>query len=422
MSPTPLIAPLITDPIDYFARGRATAQTLSSDVEAQILRDFIPKHSLLILSTFLFTGCGGGGSNQPDNPPTLWDQIKANTIPELVLVSEFNPPTRLSSIGTLAWEDGVYVSDDGLSIFSFYAPVDIFKWVSYSLANPACPAVSNFIRGSVLSGTDLDLETPYDNIYGCTEGLMHSDIAYSTRASVDEPFSNWQRHPLSTDFIYDGGFVASSNNNGTYDLVFSSSNGSNKNDIYWVRNSALIPASATPVSISATINTAEQQDNPHLERITANDLILLFDNRGIGDQDTQISFSISNDDGATWSVPQLMSINSAIATEDLHGHLYKDASNNWWLYFASNRSGILQIYRSQHVNNDLVNDFDNWNVPQKVMGAGYVAAGLGDIPGIGEPTLTSNGDLYFVVAYCKKLGDQTDYDSCDVDPWVATRK
>lgn len=149
---------------------------------------------------------------------------------------------------------------------------------------------------------------------------------------------------------------------------------------------------------------------------------MLFDNHGAGDPDTQISFTISNDNGSNWSIPQTLSINSANATEDLQGYLYKDLSNNWWLYFSSNRDGPIEIYRSQHINNDIVNDFDSWSTPEKVLGSGIVADGSGSIVGVGEPTLTSNGDLYFVVVYCKNPADQTDYDSCDIDPWVATSK
>ncbi len=383
------------------------------------------KH-IFLLFLFILIGCNEDNSSltntSPSPSPTLWDRIKTNASPTLYLTSDFNNPNRLSSIGTLSWEDGVYVSDDGLFIFSFYAPVDILKWVNYTIANPVCPPVSSFIRGSVLFGTDLDLADPVDNPWGCTEGVMHSDIAYASRTSVGESFSSWSRHSLSTDFVYDGGFAASNNGDGTYDLVFSKSNDPNKNDIYWLRNSTLAPASGNPVSISATINTTAQQDNPHLERISSNDLILLFDNHGIGDPDTQISFSISTDNGSNWSSPQVMTINSAIATEDLQGHLYQDSSDNWWLYFSSNRGSSIEIYRSQHANNDLVNDFNSWDSPEIVLGVGSVSEGLGSINAVGEPTLTSNGDLYFVVVYCKNLEDQTDYDSCDIDPWVATIK
>ena len=299
-------------------------------------------------------------------------------------------------------------------------PVDLLKWVDYAISNPPCPAVSNFIRGEVLSGTNLGLG---ETVGICTEGVMHSEIAYATRANVNDDFGAWNRHAFSADFVYDGGFVTADNGVGAFDLVYSASTASNRNDIFWLRGSDLTPPSASPDPISATINTSAQEDNPHLERIDADNLILLFDNHGVGDPDTQISFSHSADNGSTWTSPQPMAINSAAATEDLQGHLYQDASDNWWLYFSSNRGGIVEIYRSQHGSNDLVTDFENWSEPpDKVVSVGSVSGGLGTIAAVGEPTLSANGDLYFVVVYCKNPEDQTAYDSCDIDPWVATRK
>ncbi|MBW2736739.1 MAG: hypothetical protein JRH20_30500 [Deltaproteobacteria bacterium] len=323
-------------------------------------------------------------------------------------------------MGTLAWEDGLYVSDDGLSLFSFYMPADLIKWVSFVGTHPICPAVANFIRGEALTGTDFDLQPPLNNPWGCTDGVLHSEIAVASRPTTADEFSGWKRHSLSKDFVYDGGFVSSLNGDGTFDLIFSQSTDNNKNDIFWVRESAsLSPALASPVSLSATINTDAQQDNPHLERLDAKNLVLLFDNHGIGDADTQIRYSVSGDDGASWSTPKLLSINSDMATEDLQGHLFKDSAHNWWLYFSSNRAGQVEIYRAKHRNNDLIGDFDNWAVVEKVIGVGAVLGDLGVIAAVGEPSLTSNGDLYFVVVYCKEATEQTAYDSCDIDPWYA---
>ena len=93
------------------------------------------------------------------------------------------------------------------------------------------------------------------------------------------------------------------------------------------------------------------------------------------------------------------------------------------MYLDANRDGQVEIWRSQH--NDSANiftSFNDWAAPEKVMAVGSVSGSLGTIEAVGEPTLTSSGDLYFVVVYCKNADDQTDYDSCDIDPWVATKK
>ncbi len=140
----------------------------------------------------LLISCGEEQTDVPNTPvpQTLWDKIKANASPNLLLTSEFNTPSRLESIGTLAWEDGLYVSDDGLNIFAFYAPMDLLKFVTYSDSYGPCPPISSYIRGSILNGMNLDTEAPIDNFGGCTQGVMHSDIAYASRPSINESFSS----------------------------------------------------------------------------------------------------------------------------------------------------------------------------------------------------------------------------------------
>lgn len=374
------------------------------------------------------------------NPPTLWDNIKNNAVPSVQLTSEFNTPSRLSSIGTLAWEDGVYVSDDGLYMFAFYAPMDLLKFTVYSDSyGAACPPISNYIRGTVLTGMDLDTEAPIDNLGGCTQGVMHSDIAYASRASINDSFSSWIRHSVSNPtttnpalFYYEGGFSSSKRSTGNYDIVFSRSTfDGNKNNLYWVQDVTSLTPSNPVINAVPDLNTANQEDNPHLERVVTGDdnkLIMLYDNHGDSSATDYIMYySTSSDTGGSWSAAQPLGANinysSASKDENIQGHLFKDASNHWWLYFSSNRSGSIEIWRSQHNNNaNIFTDFDNWSASEKVIAIGSVSGGYGTIVGVGEPTLTTNGDLYFAVVYCKNAGDQTAYDSCDIDPWVATKK
>ena len=397
----------------------------------------------LLICCFVFlVSCGGGSSDVPptSNPPlatpTLWDNIKNNALPALLLSAEFNTPTRLTNVSTLAWEDGIYVSDDGLHLFSFYAPVSLFKFQQYVSAYPyvapnVCAPISDYIRGAILTGSDFELQPVYDlpdSICNHGNGIVHSEIAYASRDSVNDNFSAWSRHPVSTDFVYDGGFSATDNGDGTYHLVYSQSTSANQNDIYWVQNAnSLNPGSATPVPLPAPINTNMQEDNPHLERISASELILLLDNHYEtgGSGDTHISYSISVDNGTSWSTPTIIATGTINDyTEDLSAHLYIDNVNNWWLYFTSNRDGKVEVWRIQHANNNLIADFDNWNTSsiEKVIAAGSVTGGMGTIEGIGEPSLTADGDLHFAVVYCKNQSDQTVFDGCDIDPWVATRK
>jgi len=395
------------------------------------------KNFPLLCCLILFVGCGGGSEFSPSRSPTLWDRIKSNASPSLLLNTEFNTPTRLANVSTLAWEDGVYVSDDGLHLFAFYAPVSLFKFQgyvnSYSYVAPnVCAPISDYIRGTILTGSDFELQPPYDlpgSICNHGNGIVHSEIAHASRASLNDGFSSWTRHSVSTDFVYDGGFAATDNNDGSYHLVYSqATSDGNQNDIYWVQDAtSLNPGTVTPTAFPDPINTNMQEDNPHLERISTTELVLLFDNHYEtgGSGDTRISYSISTDNGTSWSVPEIIATGTINDyTEDLSGHLYLDNANNWWLYFTSNRGGKVEIWRIQHTNNNLVTDFDNWNTMsiEKVIAAGGVAGDAGTIEGAGEPSLTANGDLYFAVVYCKKQSDQTDFVGCDIDPWVATKK
>jgi hypothetical protein len=398
----------------------------------------------LFFSTILLSACSHEEDQAPASlvtptSPTLWDKIKTNASPQLLLTSEFNASARLSGVGTLAWEDGVYVSDDGLHLFAFYAPMDLLKFVIYSDSYGACPPISNYVRGSILSGMDLDLETPIDNLGGCTQGVMHSDIAYASRSSTNESFSSWSRHSVSNPtsanpalFYYEGGLSTSQRSSGNYDIVFSRSTfDNNKNNLYWVQDVASLSPSNPNIVGIAGLNTANQEDNPHLERVDSSDdnkLVMLYDNHGDSSAtDYLMYYSKSADGGANWDAAISLGANinssSAVKDENIQGHLFKDTSSVWWLYFSSNRDGSVEIWRSQH--NDSANifvDFNNWAAPQKVMSVGSVNDSVGTIEGVAEPTLTNDGDLHFVVVYCKNVSDQTDYDSCDIDPWVATKK
>lgn len=375
----------------------------------------------------------------PSETPTVWDNIKNNTVPSVQLTSEFNTPVRLKNVSTLAWEDGLYVSDDGLHIFAFYAPFDLLKFVPYSDGYGACPPISDYIRGNALDGQDLDTEAPIDNLGGCNDGVMHSDISYATRSSTSDDFSTWSRHSASNPtsaapalFYYEGGPVTSKRSTGNFDIVFSRSTfDGNKNNLYWIQNVTTLTPSNPTINALTDLNSANQEDNPHLERVDSGDddkLVMLYDNHGDSSAtDYVMYYSISSDGGANWSAAQAVgaNINSSTASKDenIQGHLYKDDSNIWWLYFTSNRSGTTEIWRSQH--NDSANiftNFDNWAAPEKVIAKGSVTGSYGTIEGLGEPVLTTAGDLHFAVVYCKNAGDQTAYDSCDIDPWVARKK
>ena len=157
------------------------------------------------------------------------------------------------------------------------------------------------------------------------------------------------------------------------------------------------------------------EDNPHMERpdpAKPNHLVLFFDSDdrpGKGQHD--IFYSESDDAGATWSGPfPVSSVNTALDEEQ--PHLFRE-KGQWWLYLtAVNESDHkLGIFRYRQAR---AGDWDSWVDRQLVVGAGTAA-------GVGEPTLTEDGDLSFVVVIDNAAGG-TKTDRYDCDPWFMKRK
>lgn len=346
-------------------------------------------------------------NNQPNKPD--WAAIKAGAQPR-VLVPDFGPPQRLS-IATLGWEDGLYISRDGLHLYAFYAPADMISYSEFFQQNPNCPDITPFLRGPTLN---MDLTT---NPWGCPN-VLHSDIAYANRSSPDGTFAPWRLSGIAEPYRFEGGFVSLENPDGTIDFVYSKSTDNNMNDLFWGRHTNHNPSSASAVPMPSPINTSGQEDNPHLERLPDGSLVLLFDNHGGNDPVTTIRFSMSKDNGTTWSPPVELPAPINSGQNNLHGHLYFDG-RDWWLYFASDRNGLLSIFRSRHKNPGKITErFSEWGPVEAVIEPGAVASG-GTMIGVGEPTLTRWGDLYFVVVIQATNGNT--YDRYDIDPWFVPR-
>ena len=92
-------------------------------------------------------------------------------------------------------------------------------------------------------------------------------------------------------------------------------------------------------------------------------------------------------------------------------HLYQDGSGTWSLYYSAEQSDDrLAIYR---VRQSIAGNWDSWTGKELVVGPGNTA-------GVGEPTLTSKGDISFVVIYENPQGTKTD--RFDGDPWFLPKK
>jgi hypothetical protein len=159
--------------------------------------------------------------------------------------------------------------------------------------------------------------------------------------------------------------------------------------------------------------TEADEDNPHIERIGGDSLIILFD------RDRYVYYSLSGDNGETWSEPSLVTrILNDQAPYDTQPHLWFDGSS-WWVYFgADNENGQHSIYRSRQ---QIPGDWDSWGPKEPVIEPGPVEGGYGTVIGVGEPTLTAGGDLSFAVIYAD-LNSPDSTDVFDCDPWIMPRK
>ncbi|MBK6265213.1 T9SS type A sorting domain-containing protein [Marivirga sp. S37H4] len=352
---------------------------------------------ILLLTTLLSYGFSYGQN---------WESIKAEISPVIELPHEYDTVYR-QALSTRGWEDGVHISEDGLNLYCTYVPIDLLSFVlNGDLPNDFS---AQYLRGAPTFGMDL-----LTNPIGATEWL-HSDILYAQRNTVMDPFSSWTLSDMARVFYSEGAPSPSFTANSTLVefMVFTSNdNATNNTDIWLIKNTSKNP-SGTGAPMPFPINTLNNEDNPHLVRIDNNNLILFFDSDNLpgGKGDIDIWFSESNDNGATWNSPSNLNSINTIQKEHqpfLHKDLHTD---NWFLYYSSfHTDGKLAIFRAEQL---IDNDWYSWGDPQLVLSAGNSA-------GVGEPTLTENGDISFVVVYADPDMNSI-YDRFDADPWFLER-
>jgi len=328
---------------------------------------------------------------------SAWDSIKMQAMPQVALTAEFGTPVK-QKLANSGWEDGVEISKDGLHLYCSYVPGDLLSWTT----NNADPAkFSSYQRGPTF-GLDL-----VSNPVGASSWI-HSDILVASRASMNDPFNSWSLSKMARPVFSEGapapydntGFVFTSNDKDpTYDT-----------DI-WIIDGYPNP-SGTGEPLPGFLHTAFTEDNPHMERLSDRSLVLFFDSdnypNGLGSHD--LWYSTSDNNGTTWSVPENVStVNTA--DKEHQPYLFKDPQGNWYLYFSAVHSdGKLAIFRTKQ------HDAGNWNR----WGPKELVISAGNTAGIGEPSLTENGDLSFVVVYENKDGSL--YDRYDADPWFLPNK
>lgn len=354
-----------------------------------------------LLLALLGSSCGGGGDTSPPPvaPLTGWALVRSQAAPQVLLTAEFGTPS-IQSIALDGWEDGIAISRDGLHLFALYAPADL---LSFTLAGADMTRCGDYLRGPRLG---MDLATNPLSL----PTWLHSDIVHATRASTAQPFGPWQLSAMHRAFVSEGAPLAQDPSGGGWGLFVYTCNENPPytTDVVLMRSAALDPAGVGTL-LPAPVNTTATEDNPHIERLSATDLVLFFDSNdrpgGIGLHD--IWYTTSGDDGATWAAPALVTTIDTVNKEH-QPHLYHAANGTWWLYYTSGVRGKDEIWRAAQVT---AGNWDSWGTPELVVGAGNTA-------GVGEPTLTVAGDLSFVVVY-EDAAHGTATDRFDADPWFA---
>lgn len=349
------------------------------------------------LLTFIFVQFSTFSFSQPD-----WPAIKSN--------ATFNVPDPaygepyLQANHVPGWEDGLYMTRDGMQLFSTYLPVDVFSWLGDFVLDPVCFDFHPYYRPPLL---DIDTIT---NVFGC-EKYMQSDIVLASRDLPTDSFELWDSSNLQEAFSFDGGAQGVLGEDNTFDLfVFTKDGiGTSSTDIFFMQD---VPRNPTSETAEPIFVTEGQEDNPHIERLDDTTLVLLFD------RDRYMYYALSYDNGDSWEEEVLIpTVLNDQAPYDVQPHLWNDGAD-WWVYFcAEDEDGIRSIFKSRQTN---VNDWGNWDEPELVIGPNFIIPELGYIYGIGEPTLSEWGDLSFVVVYGNhELPDSTD--AYDCDPWFLPR-
>jgi hypothetical protein len=336
---------------------------------------------------------------QLDNANAAWWLAKRSQTPVVMVSGEFGEP-YLQPIATMGWEDGVYISRDGLYLYCTYVPADFY---AYTLNGDTADHLYLYERGPSY-GQDFTT-----NPTGGTFPWLHTDILYSQRNSTNEPFLSWHLSGLARSVYSQGGFVAILADPNTYDWVVFTSNDSPGyvTNLRWFRN-----APRNPSGVGTPFPSPYTMDNPHIERLDANNLVLFFDSNNWPNQlgPENIYYTTSSDNGTTWAAAQSVSTINTTKSE-LQPHLYQDAAGQWWLYYSGSMQDYrLGIYRARQ---SIPGNWDSWTGQQLVISPGNAVS-------VGEPTLTAAGDISFVVL--TKKSDGTTHNMYDADPWFLPKK
>jgi hypothetical protein len=334
-----------------------------------------------------------------------WKHTKLRARPLIANPNEFSVPYKQAlSVG--GWEDGIFITRDGLNLYCMYLPADLISF--HSTGRGDLSNTLPYRRGPDFGMDMISNPAGYSN-------WLHADILYARRESIKNPFSTWQLSSLKRSVWIEGAPQFLMKNDLTVDIfVYTSNHIPPDYDInIFIMNKTSFSPKGVGQILPSPVTTIYSEDNPHIERIGKNHLILFFDSDnkpgGLGLHD--LWYSTSHNNGDSWSKPA--SVKSINTENDEHQpHLFQNKEGKWFLYYtATNKEDKKPgIFRAQQGKND---NWDSWINRELVIGAGNTL-------GVGEPTLTKYGDISFVVIYEKINPKKTD--RYDADPWFLPKQ
>ncbi len=346
------------------------------------------------------------------SPAVGWDEVKNKQSPNNALPAEYQTPFR-QPISTLAWEDGVYITRDGLTLYAQYTRLDLYK--ATVVDQKKNPDLYPYQRGPDLGQ---DLSAPSGS--GITTPWIHSDLVFASRAGTSDAFSSWTLSGVKKKLFNDAApqGILNAADASKFDAFVYTDDDTNPSyyspKIRILRNVPRNPQATGDLLLSSSISPDSYYDeNPHVERWDSGDSkkwVLIFDSKSRSSS-LDLFYTTSTDNGTNWSAVQAI---TSVNTGELEHqpHLYHDGSV-WWLYFSSINSGDGKpaIHRCRQ---STAGNWNSWGSKELVVSAGSSV-------GVGEPSLTSSGDLSFVVITENNVGP-TATDKYDSDPWFMKKK
>ena len=341
-----------------------------------------------------------------EDTPIEWQQVRSEAQIVNHMPDEFANP-HILPLANDGWEDGIYITRDGLDLYCIYTPADALSFV---LAGG-----DEYESGKYMRGPELEMDTKTNPIGA--ENWIHGDIYHASRTSLEEAFTIWQPVGVSTPIWGQGApqGVLGADGNFAY-FIYTNGRETEPYDInLWLEKNVGRELEKKGVILSDVLNTEAAEDNPHLEILEDGTLILFFERPDDPENIsvTDIWYSTSTDDGTTWETPTNLTAINTFGSPDyehIQPHLYYDTKiENWYLYFVTGyEDSKLAIFRAEKGQTWM-----DWHTPEVVLSAGNTI-------GVGEPSLTDWGDLYFVVIY--EHPDGTETNRFDADPWMVEGK